>query len=553
MRAPGATCWRGLLRELLRSYPTLPSVVLWRAMESRMIDSLPGTPAGPLLDLGCGDGAFLDLLGLGDGAHVCDMVPRAVRQARRNLPRAHPAVADARRLPYRTGAFRTVVSNCALEHVEDLPAALEEIHRILGPGGEAIISVPTDDLYRRFLPARLWRLMGLSGMARRSVEEHRRVQGIETLLSPEGWTELFEEAGFRVMNRRVGVGPRAGAVFTLLDAVWQGAFPWPRYWRRGGVASLMVRLGRIRWLAALSRRLWSFLLGSLGESRFHRDRGMNLVVRLARRRDRVGNVPPDCPICGGSREEVYRLLVLDRHRVGYYHCDSCGLTQTEEPRWLADAHEADPVSPLDTGHVARSLATARLLSWVVQDLFGKDGHFVDLGGGTGLLTRLMRDRGFDFRWDDAYSTNVFARGFEAGAGPVDALTAFEVLEHVHDPLAFLEGAFRRFKTRTILLSTLVAPQDPPDPDWWYLSLDTGQHVSLFQGRTLDYLARRLGGQAHSLDREHHLITDRPVDTLRLHRWRSRSWRSMRTLMEVLRGPGRSRVWEDHLFMKESRP
>jgi hypothetical protein len=39
----------------------------------------------------------------------------------------------------------------------------------------------------------------------------------------------------------------------------------------------------------------------------------------------------------------------------------------------------------------------------------KNGTFVDIGGGYGLLTRLMRDRGFDFYWKDPHCENIFAK------------------------------------------------------------------------------------------------------------------------------------------------
>ena len=36
---------------------------------------------------------------------------------------------------------------------------------------------------------------------------------------------------------------------------------------------------------------------------------------------------------------------------------------------------------------------------------------LDIGGGTGLLTRLLRDVGFEAQWSDEYCDNIFAQGF----------------------------------------------------------------------------------------------------------------------------------------------
>ena len=48
-----------------------------------------------------------------------------------------------------------------------------------------------------------------------------------------------------------------------------------------------------------------------------------------------------------------------------------------------------------------------------------------------MLVRLMRDRGFDFRYFDLHGPNLFARGFELDhEQSVDVVTALEVVEHL---------------------------------------------------------------------------------------------------------------------------
>jgi len=46
------------------------------------------------------------------------------------------------------GAFDLVVNNQALEHVEDLGATLDEIHRVLKPGGTLLSVFPSRDVFR---------------------------------------------------------------------------------------------------------------------------------------------------------------------------------------------------------------------------------------------------------------------------------------------------------------------------------------------------------------------------------------------------------------------
>jgi SAM-dependent methyltransferase len=52
------------------------------------------------------------------------------------------------RLDYATASFDLVLSNQVLEHVADLNAALQEIHRVLKPDGAVLSIFPARDVYR---------------------------------------------------------------------------------------------------------------------------------------------------------------------------------------------------------------------------------------------------------------------------------------------------------------------------------------------------------------------------------------------------------------------
>jgi SAM-dependent methyltransferase len=57
-------------------------------------------------------------------------------------PRGVDLALDARYLPFRDGAFDLVIASHVLEHVLEDHLALAEIHRVLVPGGLAILLVP---------------------------------------------------------------------------------------------------------------------------------------------------------------------------------------------------------------------------------------------------------------------------------------------------------------------------------------------------------------------------------------------------------------------------
>jgi hypothetical protein len=56
--------------------------------------------------------------------------------------------------------------------------------------------------------------------------------------------------------------------------------------------------------------------------------------------------------------------------------------------------------------------------------------------------------GFDFYWTDKYAENLFARGFEAQSIFHSTAAAFEVLEHIENPLAFLRGPQNTYRFDT---------------------------------------------------------------------------------------------------------
>ena len=213
-----------------------------------------------------------------------------------------------------------------------------------------------------------------------------------------------------------------------------------------------------------------------------------------------------CKVCAASLRPFGTGRVLDRHDVRYYRCEACGFVQTEPPYWLDEAYETALITA-DVGAVQRNIELAALTQAVIQQFFRADERFLDYGGGYGLFVRLMRDRGFDFRWSDRYAPNLLSRGFEAAAetGGFEVVTAFEVLEHLVDPVADLAEMFRR--GGSVLCTTQILPATGPRPgEWWYYALSGGQHVSIFTLDALQRLAARFGRRVISDGVSVHLIT-----------------------------------------------
>src|ERR1039458_2047907 len=209
-------------------------------------------------------------------------------------------------------------------------------------------------------------------------------------------------------------------------------------------------------------------------------------------------------------EPFGRDVIMGKYEIQYFRCPNCGLIETEQPYWLPEAYQ-QPIAPGDVGLLQRSIKAARATQVYISAFSDASGRFVDFGGGYGTLTRLMRDGGYDFYHHDKHCQNLFASGFEVTEGDCDfkVVTAFEVLEHLVDPVAEVAQMVRLAKT--ILFSTEVAPKEkPPLPgSWWYYAPDCGQHVTLYTNRSLDLLAAKFGLR-HYHGAWMHVFTDRQI-------------------------------------------
>ena len=101
----------------------------------------PARRACRSLDVGCGTGANLELLGRYGEAHGVDVSPLALAFCRRRGLR-NLACASAAGLPYRDRSFDVVAILDVLYHrrVSDVCASLREAYRVCRPGGLVVIT-----------------------------------------------------------------------------------------------------------------------------------------------------------------------------------------------------------------------------------------------------------------------------------------------------------------------------------------------------------------------------------------------------------------------------
>lgn len=128
----------GLVRLFLRDRGA--SEEFAQALAVRAVRQLPDDVAGRLvLDLGCGPGVYTGVLER-SGATVLssELDLGELRRATSRLER--PVVADGRRLPIADGVVDCVVCSNVLEHTPEPFEILDEIARVMRPGGWAYVS-----------------------------------------------------------------------------------------------------------------------------------------------------------------------------------------------------------------------------------------------------------------------------------------------------------------------------------------------------------------------------------------------------------------------------
>jgi len=191
-----------------------------------------------------------------------------------------------------------------------------------------------------------------------------------------------------------------------------------------------------------------------------------------------------CRLCDGSLSHRFEVRILRTHDVQYFECASCGSLQTEPPHWLDEAYGADNLSNLDTGAAQRNIHNLAAC-FSISRLFNLK-NAIDLGGGDGLLCRMLRDHEINCFVRDKYAAPTYAQGFtEPNFDTPDLLIGLELLEHFPDPKSDLEDLFE-YNPRALLLSTELYTNE--GNDWWYLAPESGQHVFFYSKKAVELIA-----------------------------------------------------------------
>lgn len=256
-----------------------------------------------------------------------------------------------------------------------------------------------------------------------------------------------------------------------------------------------------------------------------------------------------CKICGNEAEKKFVVKIMRKYEAEYFNCSKCGFLFAGNPVWLDESYK-NAINISDTGIMDRNLHYSRIVSLLVYFMFDKNKKFVDYAGGYGIFTRLMRDIGFDFYWQDIYCENLLSRGFEYKPElqkNIELITAFEVYEHLVDPMNEIKKMIDI--SGNIIFSTLLLSEPVPEPgEWWYYGFEHGQHISFYSHKTLSYIAEKSGLHFYSY-KDVHLFTRKKLNN---NVFKALILFSKLGLSFYVKKKLKSKIWEDHILLENNK-
>ena len=109
--------------------------------------------------------------------------------------------------------------------------------------------------------------------------------------------------------------------------------------------------------------------------------------------------------------------------------------------------------------------------------------------------------------------NLFAQGFEKSREHYDTITAFELFEHLPDPMNDL-APIMNSGDNLIASTNLVPSPSPQVNDWWYYSPNTGQHISFYTVKAMQVIAERFG-RHYEHNGTLHFFTSKPMSRIKM--------------------------------------
>ena len=154
-----------------------------------------GAGAGRLVEIGCGEGDFLELAEA-DGWEVTgiEYSAAAADRARRRLKRGQVHCGELRAASFAPRQFDLCVISDVLEHVRSPREFLGEIHHVLKPGGTLFVATPSIDSWSARLQRKNWMEFKTEHLT------YFDRQTLQTVMFKSGFREVIVQPGWKFLT-----------------------------------------------------------------------------------------------------------------------------------------------------------------------------------------------------------------------------------------------------------------------------------------------------------------------------------------------------------------
>lgn len=187
------------LADFLRYFPHTPAALAVKEC-ARLTELRKYDCAGPILDVGCGDGLFASIAFSGAEVWGIDIDAKEGRWAVASRAYSQVVLGDVTEAHLPADFFATCVANCSLEHVPRIDQALSTIAGALRPGGKAYLFVPNRDWAKYMLSVRTLSKLGLTTLAHAAEDAINHLFYHQHLYDRDGWADVVRASGLEVLE-----------------------------------------------------------------------------------------------------------------------------------------------------------------------------------------------------------------------------------------------------------------------------------------------------------------------------------------------------------------
>ncbi|MCK5760830.1 MAG: class I SAM-dependent methyltransferase [Candidatus Delongbacteria bacterium] len=213
--------------------------VAWELNKENILNCFTEESKANLLDLGCDDGVWTKKIAekiKTDKISGIELIEERAQKAREIGIKVEIADLNSE-FPYKNDMFDVIHTNQVIEHVKDTDLFVSEIHRILKPGGYAVVSTENLASWHNigatilgYMPFSLVNVSNKTASVGNPLAPHNNEEFWESdtwqhvrVFTTKGLKHLFELFGFKVENiYGAGYYP-LGNFFSKLDP-WHSAF-----------------------------------------------------------------------------------------------------------------------------------------------------------------------------------------------------------------------------------------------------------------------------------------------------------------------------------------